>query len=61
MIRLDVNYICHGCPDFEPELRTLYSGSEPYEQRVVCANQRRCERIELRIRREIQKEKENEN
>lgn len=58
-IKLDVNWICHGCPNFTPDLITLEANGVPVDQRVVCLNQTLCNRIELYIRRELQKENEN--
>lgn len=60
MIKLDVNYICHGCPEFTPDLITLEVDGVPVEQRVVCLNQKLCNMIELHIRRELAEENNNE-
>lgn len=59
MIKLDVNPYCHGCHRFNPTVNKLYSDNTAAEQTVTCLHKDICEGIELNIRREIAKEKEN--
>lgn len=60
MIELSVADYCHKCPRFSPTASRLYAGSEIYLTKVFCEYANSCCLIETHIRKELEKEKEND-
>lgn len=60
MIKLEVAEYCHGCPDFDPVVHTLYFDGVPSHQIVHCVNSEKCTRIGLYIHAMNRKGKNNE-
>ena len=57
MISLNVKPYCDGCDYFEPEKSSvIYADNSSYMVEVMCENRRKCDRIEVYLRREMEKE-----
>lgn len=61
MIELRVDEYCHGCNHFTPVVKDLYADGYLMHQIVRCEYWRKCDTIADRIRKQLEKEKENKN
>ena len=57
MISLNVKPYCDGCAYFEPEKSSIiYAADNSSYMEVMCENRRKCDAIEVHLRREMEKE-----
>lgn len=55
MISLDTKEYCHDCPNFEPEVQTVYYDNS-VQHIIRCSNMAHCQAIEQHLKKSIKTE-----